>query len=151
MPAKRSYDNRPEVKAKKRAYNKQWRIKNRDKRKQTEAKRRITKRAQCLVSNCRTRARRRGIEYALDSQVGALQAIINKGKCQITGTPFNLVGGRTWNSPSIDRIDPSKGYVPDNVRVVCHAMNAAMSDWGEDKVWEMLQNWQSLRNRPKSS
>ena len=147
MKNKIPYHRRPEVIARRKIYNKKWHTENHEKRKLSEARRRITKRAQCLVSNCRTRARRRGIEYALDSQVDALQAIINKGKCQITGTAFNLVGGRTWNSPSIDRIDPSKGYVPDNVRVVCHAINAAMSDWGEDKVWEMFQNWQSLRNK----
>ncbi len=55
------------------------------------------------------------------------------------------------NAPSLDRIIPAHGYVPGNIRVICRAMNCAMQEWGEDAVWEMFQNWASLRKLPRRS
>lgn len=33
--------------------------------------------------------------------------------------------------PSIDRIDTTRGYTPDNVRLVCAAVNLALNQFGE--------------------
>jgi hypothetical protein len=72
---------------------------------------------------------------------GDIQRRIDAGACEITGTSFDLSAGKKFNSPSIDRIDPSRGYEPDNIRIVCFAMNAAMGEWGEEPVWRMFKNW----------
>jgi hypothetical protein len=109
----------------------------------------MEKRAQCLVANARTRARKRGIAFDLDDAVPEIQAKIDSGRCEITGVSFDLSPGRKFNSPSIDRITPSDGYVKGNIRVVCHAMNAAMGDWGEGPVWRMFQAWAAMRSMPK--
>ena len=147
----KEYCNRPAVKKRRKAYNKVWKEANKQWGLDKGAKRRLEKRAQCLVAGCRTRARNRGIPFALDNFVTELQRRIDLNKCEITGAPFDLSPGRSWNSPSIDRIRPAEGYVPNNVRVVCHAMNVAMGDWGEEAVREMFQHWlssdEALRSR----
>ena len=48
---------------------------------------------------------------------------------------------RQWNSPSLDRIVPSKGYVWDNVRLVIHAMNVALRNWGEDCLVYVMKEY----------
>lgn len=53
---------------------------------------------------------------------------IAKGFCEITGMPFDLNGsGSPPNclTPSLDRVDPSKGYHEDNVKVVAWIYNRA--------------------------
>ena len=59
-------------------------------------------------------------------------------KCELTSTPF------TWESRqptalSIDRIDPSVGYTKENVRFVCWWVNAAMGNWGFEKLKELIK------------
>lgn len=144
------YHMRPEVKKRRKTTYKIWSLKNKDHLARREAKRRLEKRGQCLIANCRTRARKRGIKYDLDGEVAEIQRRIDVGRCEITGVPFDLSPGKKWNSPSIDRIDPIMGYVPGNVRVVCQAMNVAMGDWGEGPVWEMFQSWLAMQSRPRS-
>ena len=52
-------------------------------------------------------------------------AIINKQgwKCALTGIPFTPGGGRSDTQPSMDRINSSKGYEPDNVQFVTLRVN----------------------------
>jgi hypothetical protein len=41
--------------------------------------------------------------------------------CPALGTP--IIIGDHWNSPSLDRLDPNKGYTPENTRVISHRAN----------------------------
>ena len=62
-----------------------------------------------------------------------------KGRCAISGVEMTTVanGGRINTNVSIDRIDSSRGYEPDNVQLVCRIVNlmkhnlstAALVDW----------------------
>jgi hypothetical protein len=90
-----------------------------------------------LARHAKLRAAKKSLPYDLSDHVGEIQSRINAGVCEVTGLPLNLDGGRTWDSPSLDRIVPSVGYLYTNIRIVCHAMNGAMGDWGEQKVIEM--------------
>jgi hypothetical protein len=94
-------------------------------------------RARDLVRHARFRANKKGLPFDLLNHLEAIQQRINQGVCEVSGLPFNLDGGRTWDSPSLDRIDSTKGYLIGNVRVVCHAVNSAMGDWGEAKMLEI--------------
>jgi hypothetical protein len=125
-----------------RAKSAEWREKNRDHLKSKNAHRRLTKRAMCLVAAARIRARRKCVPFKLDADdIAVIQDIINAGKCQISGVTLTLSGPRAATSPSLDRIDPTKGYVPGNVRVVCHALNAGMGDWGELELRRIVATW----------
>lgn len=148
------YIRRPDVAARRRSNFQEWRCDNREHLRQAEAKRRKEKRAQVLLATVRTRARRRGLAYDLDDHLVEIQARIDAGRCEVSGFPFSLEAGSPFNAPSIDRKDPKLGYVYDNIRVVCYAVNCALGDWGEGKFMEIVECWTamgSLRKRPKRS
>jgi hypothetical protein len=55
-----------------------------------------------------------------------------EGRCAVSGLDFSEahVGGgraRRLYAPSLDRIDPRRGYEPDNVRLVCEVADFAMN------------------------
>lgn len=143
--AKREYDReyarRSDVRARRSEYNKAWREKNKDRRKISEEERKMRCRAQILVTNCLKRVRKRGLCFDLHDHVEELQSRIDAGFCELTGYLFNLAGGRTFDSPSLDRIDASRGYTIDNVRIVLHCVNAALGDWGESNLRDVMEAW----------
>jgi len=94
-------------------------------------------RAKDLIRHAKRRAEQKGVPFDLDDYENEIQARINLGTCELTGFRFNLDCGRTWDSPSLDRINPTEGYVFSNIRVVCHAVNSAMGDWGENTLIAM--------------
>lgn len=66
-----------------------------------------------------------------------------QGRCDVTGVPMTYcrgLGTRVFTNASIDRIDSDFGYTPDNVRLVCKAVN-----WMKHEMTdrEMLQ-WAAL-------
>lgn len=68
------------------------------------------------------------------------------GACELTGYPLDLVldpvkHRRKFNGPSIDRIDSTKGYTYDNIRVVLNIVNYAMNVYGEDVLREVMSYW----------
>lgn len=100
--------------------------------------RRITQRASYLVTAAKQRAKEKGIPYDLDGHRRELQEIMDKGVCQLTGLPFDMLGKQTWNSPSLDRIVPSLGYVRSNIRVILFSLNVMMHDWGLETVKKVM-------------
>jgi hypothetical protein len=137
----RAYIRLPAVKARRKECFDKWKKNNKGRLLATEAKRRLEKRAMCLVATVRIRARKRSITFDLDEHVPELQERINAGRCELTGVPFDLAPGRKYNSPSLDRINPKGGYVYDNVRVVLNCVNAALGDWGEDILRSVMEAW----------
>ena len=87
-----------------------------------------------IYSRTKSGAKLRNIEHTITKE--DFQAILrrSKGKCEVSGLPFSneTVSGRAPYAPSIDRIDSSRGYVPGNCRLVCFAVNIALSNWGDD-------------------
>lgn len=75
------------------------------------------------------RAKKRGVEFSITPA-----DIRIPETCPVFGFPLVLgVGisgkpGGNFNSPSLDRIDPSVGYVPGNVRVISHLANSMKRD-----------------------
>ncbi len=67
----------------------------------------------------------------------------NEGRCVLTGKLFNLSAwgsGRVHpDTPSIDRIIPSLGYVKGNVRLITYHMNMALSEFGTDRFEELAK------------
>lgn len=137
----RAYVAKPEVKARRSAINKAWKQANQEKVLAREAKRRLEKRAVVLVATTRTRARNRGLEFDLDQHITEIQQRIDAGRCEVTGEPFDLSPGRKFSSPSIDRLDCKRGYTYDNIRIVINLANAAMGDWGEKTLREVVVRW----------
>ena len=100
-------------------------------------------RAKDLVRHAKRRAEAKGLPFDLDQHIPALQKRLDRAVCEVTGIPLSLTGGRLFNSPSLDRKVPARGYVIRNTRVVCLAINCAMGDWGEKTLRAILQQWLS--------
>jgi len=101
---------------------------------------RRTNRAKALSVVARYRAKKKGVPFTLtETTIKELQRTIDIGCCELTGIPFNLDGGKTWDSPSLDRIDNAKGYEPENVRVVLYCVNVMANLWGPQKIIEISQ------------
>lgn len=67
---------------------------------------------------------------------------LSKGHCEVTRLPF-MFDRTTTNSnplaPSIDQINPGKGYYPENCQMVVTIYNQAKADYGEGAVLAMAR------------
>ena len=80
-----------------------------------------------IWSRSKSRAKAAGIEFTLSrSDIADMTVPIN---CPVLGIPLRMERGqRSDNSLSIDRIDSSRGYTPDNVVFVSWRVNKLKSD-----------------------
>lgn len=73
-----------------------------------------------MVAQASLRAKRGGLEFGLEWRLMEVPSV-----CPLLGVPLEFGGGckgRT-NSPSLDRIDPTRGYTTDNVWIISHRAN----------------------------
>jgi hypothetical protein len=98
-----------------------------------------------MIRGAATRAKQAGLPFDLGHYKKEIQARVDAGFCELTGLPFNLNGDRAWDTPSLDRIDPKKGYIYSNVRVVCRAINCALGSWGEEALEKVVHAWLARR------
>jgi hypothetical protein len=82
------------------------------------------------------RATKAAVPFSLTQEDAMILAKRASGRCEVTGLPFSDERpnecSRAPMAPSIDRISPALGYVPENCRLVAFAVNVAISDWGEE-------------------
>lgn len=86
-------------------------------------------------------ALRRGLSFELSRQDIPSLLQRSQWKCAVTKIGFSMDrygGAKAPFSPSIDRIDNSKGYTMDNTRIVCLIVNIAMNEWGTCAFLELL-------------
>lgn len=102
-------------------------------------------RAAVLCNKAAQRAKRTSVPYRLRRRdVAEIQRKLDAGVCELTGLRFSSKGGaRSHLSASLDRRVPALGYVPGNVRVVCFGINAALGNWGEAALREIIKAWQA--------
>lgn len=66
---------------------------------------------------------------------------LSAGVCEVTGLPFTYsTESRNPWSPSLDRIDPMKGYTLENTRVVVWIYNTAKNVFSDQDVLLMCQS-----------
>lgn len=91
--------------------------------------------ARQTIWDARRRAKKAGLPMTIDSAwvLDRLEKIV--GRCEVSGVPFSDENpGRAHKRPfmpSLDRINCEGGYTPDNVRIVCVAVNTLLQDWGD--------------------
>lgn len=71
-----------------------------------------------LLERARKRARMLGVPF----EIGSEHVVIPE-YCPVLGIPLKIGGPRSDQSPSLDRIVPSRGYVPGNIRVISDRAN----------------------------
>lgn len=99
--------------------------------------RRIEDYARTLFVETRSRAKASGIPFDLD--IADLEIPI---ACPITGAPLVVsLGGRTDNTPTVDRKNPELGYVKGNVFVVSWIANKIKSDQTDPSLFEAIARY----------
>jgi hypothetical protein len=70
--------------------------------------------------------------------------------CPILGVKIDYAAKRTLNafSPTLDRIDNKKGYVPGNVRVISHRANRLKQDATPVELYDIAMADAALLCRP---
>jgi len=80
-------------------------------------------RTQCLLSNARHRSKQKGLAFDLE-----LEDIVIPTHCPLLGHPLAFTEGESVWSPSLDRIEPAKGYTKGNVQVISWRANQIKRD-----------------------
>jgi hypothetical protein len=92
-----------------------------------------------MVKGARKRAKQKGLDFNLktgDIEVGT--------HCPILGLKF-VIGNEVWyNSPSLDRIDNTKGYVKGNVIVVSFMANSIKNQATPDQIRKVADFYTKL-------
>ena len=83
----------------------------------------------------KSRAKSRGLEFNIEKEDLELPEV-----CPVFGIPIIPARGyRTDNSPSLDRIDNTKGYVKGNVRIISWLANCRKGDLTIEQVEALLR------------
>lgn len=114
---------------------------DRDKRNERTAKWHRGNPARSYVLAAKGRANRQGVPFDLSTE-----DIIFPEFCPILGIPLiSKEGGRTDNTPSLDRVIPSKGYVKGNVRIISWRANRLKND---ASLEELIKIVEYMKNNP---
>lgn len=106
------------------------------------------------VEKAKYRSIERGWAFELTTSWMMDQLEAQQYRCALSRVPFRPrpPKGLTWikdpYAPSLDRIDNSRGYTPDNVRVVLCAVNYALNEWGEGVLFTIAAG---LRRKSRSA
>lgn len=98
-----------------------------------------------MLNAARARAKKKQIEFDLTEDDFDIPE-----KCPLLNTELFIAEGRKSvkdNSPSLDRIDPSKGYIKGNVWVVSHRANTIKSNAYVEEVELLVKNWRKIFGR----
>lgn len=87
-----------------------------------------------LLGGARDRARKNGREFDL-----TLDDIVIPSHCPVLGLPLDKEPGKeNGGSPSLDRVDNTKGYVKGNVRVISRRANWLKRDATIEEIEKLL-------------
>jgi|TARA_R110000868_G_scaffold174071_2_gene410524 hypothetical protein len=95
-------------------------------------------REKVLFGQARYRAKKKGIEFNLD-----VSDIVIPKLCPVLKIPLlagSSSGGPRGCSPSLDRVDNTKGYIKGNVQVMSHKANT-MKHCATNKELLLFSNW----------
>lgn len=88
-----------------------------------------------IYKQIKSRSKRLGIEFNLGKE-----DIVIPELCPILLIRLEIGNGRiTNNSPSLDRVDNSKGYVKGNVRVISFKANRCKSNLTNDEIKRLYE------------
>ncbi len=113
-------------------YWKNYKEKNKDKLKTRSQQNRDSR----SLSNIKRRAKQKGIEFNLE-----LEDISGVVVCPVFGFELERSNGNaSKRSPSVDRIDPNKGYTKDNIQVISQLANNMKQDATPEQLL-MFADW----------
>lgn len=124
-----------------RAVSRQYRQENGDIVRQKEKDYYRTHPEKILLKGARQRARRFSVPFGITLE-DILKLFPSDGCCPITKEPFEQGDGKVGpRSMSLDRINPSLGYVPGNIAVISHLANTIKSDCTDPEVFRRVARY----------
>lgn len=90
---------------------------------------------------CKSRCKKKGIQFSITmDDLGPLPS-----HCPVLGIPMtHNLGGAMPDSYSIDRIVPSRGYVPGNVRIISYRANTIKTNASPDELGKVAADYLRL-------
>lgn len=103
----------------------------------------LIRRFKYFVSSCKRR------NDSIELSVEMLQQVFDRqnGRCKYTNLPLTPEANKI-NTMSIDRIDNTKGYIGDNVQLVCHVVNIMKNKHSEDQFFHLCHLVAHYNKRP---
>src|SRR5690606_23144688 len=92
-----------------------------------------------LLKDSRKRAKRKGLEHTLTKV--DIEDLLNKTKvCPILHIPLKVNKKKAgFDSPTLDRIDNSKGYTKNNVAIISYKANSLKRDLSLEQAKRLVQ------------
>jgi len=100
---------------------------------------------QLLWEWAKSRAKKKGVEFTM-----TVDDIVIPERCPVFDYPLIRMPGLKMESihvATLDRIDPSKGYIPGNVQVISDKANRIKSDatpYEIDQLWRWMFGWKDM-------
>lgn len=91
-----------------------------------------------MHQRAKQRCKRTGLEFSIE-----VSDIVIPDRCPVLGMDINMNSGKSGaykNSPSLDRIDNTKGYTKDNVQVISQCANAMKGAATKEELLKFA-NW----------
>ena len=127
-----------EQKIRNRAHSMKWKRKNPVRTKQLTAAWRKTDRG--VIGRLLNGAKKRAKETGRECSIAAADIFIPP-LCPLLCIPIIVGRGKQGpNSPSVDRIDSSKGYIPGNVWIISQKANRVKSDATPEEIMLLARN-----------
>jgi hypothetical protein len=115
----------------------------------------VKRRLGSLAYAAKNRANAKNLPYNINTDF-VIELWEEQGmQCPITGRMFDL---ESWgkkaqvnpDAPSIDRIDPTLGYVKGNVRLVTYSANVCLNEYGHDYLLRLCEDILAHKERNKA-
>ena len=102
----------------------------------------IRRRLGSLAYAAKNRAKTKGLPYNINTDFVIDLWEAQGMQCPVSGRMFDL---ESWgnksqvnpDAPSIDRIDPSLGYIKGNIRLVTYLTNVCLNEYGHDYLLQL--------------
>ena len=103
------------------------------------------KRLTLMLTCAKSRCKRTGVEFNITKD-----DVARRETCPISGVILNFSSTKISDeSPTLDRIDPSKGYVPGNVWVVSYRANRIKSNATSEELFRIAAAVKKVEDRLK--
>lgn len=119
-----------------------YRLKNKDKINAQNKKRYRENPMIQSLRNARVRANKKGLPFEISTKDLKIPEYY-----PVLGIKLEVSDGwPKYSSPSLDRIDPSKGYIKDNVRVISSRANSLKSNMTLEECELILKDLKNVEN-----
>ena len=118
----------------------QWNKDNPERRKEIRRRYEEKDPVRFLLHSSKYNAKAKGLEWNLSRE-----DIVIPSVCPVFQVPFEK---GTWYAMSVDRIDPSKGYIPGNIQIISRLANSMKQNATSSQL-KLFANW--IQNCPLTS